>query len=520
MLKYYTFKAINESNVDNNGYTFDVAVKAVMDKGLGKPDHAKFLKSKDGKWNLAVLMYDDVYDGDKYIYSYESGKILNDEPVNKIEKYNGLCNYLIVSKYIDPNEKNSWEMDYNFLDERGFTLKTWLHRIYGEPDENGYHIMIDREGYNLIDVNGERVFKDPKDNIEWFDDYLFCEDDSECILFDKNGKIVLEGNFNIEEYEYSYYTDLEERIDCKFYKIEFDDNICLYDSSMNIMVEQIDDDINQINNFYYVSTDEKIYNIIGPDDKMIFGNDPYSKDGWIDSIEERPEDNNADIHLVERDGEYNLFDGRYLNLVFDEWYDDIQFVNMDYIDIDVAAAVMKDGECNFYILDPESDKFKEFLFNEPVEDIKTYEDFMVVTKDGQDYLVWRNSRLMMVEFDKIWKTEDDETYTIMVDDKFDFINTSDDQTFCEKFMNGEKFDACMDLTSYYPLVEYKGKYSYIDTEGFKPFLGYKNHNQMVWFDDAEPYEDADDGGFEFHVVIDGEQKRIDEYGDDRDDPEY
>jgi hypothetical protein len=127
---------------------------------------------------------------------------------------------------------------------------------------------------------------------------------------------------------------------------------------------------------------------------------------------------------------------------------------------------------------------------------------------------------MMVEFDKIWKTEYDTTYTIMVDDKFDFISTLDDQTFCEKFMDGEKFDACMDLTSYYPLVEYKGKYSYINAETFEPLLGYKNHNQMTWFDDAEPYEDADDGGFEFHVVIDGEKKRIDEYGDDRDDPEY
>ena len=198
MIRHYTFESINESNVDNDGYTLDVAVKAVMDKGLGKPDHAKLLKSKDGKWNLAILTYNDEYDGDKYIYSYESGKILNDEPVNKIEKYNGQCNYLIVSKYIDPNEKNSWEMDYNFLDERGFTLKTWLNGIYGEPDENGYHIMTDSEGYNLINVNGKRVFKDPKDNIEWFGDYLFCEDYSGCILFDKKGKIVFERNFNIK----------------------------------------------------------------------------------------------------------------------------------------------------------------------------------------------------------------------------------------------------------------------------------------------------------------------------------
>ena len=519
MIKHYTFESINESEINNDGYTFDVAIKAVMDKGLGKPDHAKFLKSKDGKWNLAVLTYGNEYYDDKYIYSYESGKILNDEPINGIDIYKGQGNYLIVSKYIDPNKRNNWQMDYNFLDERGFTLKTWLDRIYGEPDENGYHIMVDDEGYNLIDVNGERGFEDPKDNIEWLGDYLFCEDDRESILFDKNGKIVLEGISNLEEHEYSYYTDLEEKVDCTFYEIRFDDNICLYDSSMNIMVEQIDV-LNHIKNFFYASTYENTHNIIGPDDKMVFGNDPYSKDGWIDSIEESPEDNEVDIHLVERDGEYNLFDGRHLNLVFDEWYDEIKLVTMKYLGIDVAAVVLKDDECNFYILDPTSTSFKKFLFNEPVEDVKTYDDFIIVTKDGNDYIVWRNTRLMMIEFDKIWQTEHETTYTIMVDDKFDFINTLDDYTFCEKFMNGEKFDACMDITSLYPLVEYKGKYSYIDVTTFKPFLGYKNNNKMTWFDDAEPYEDADDGGVEFHVVINGENKRIDDYGHDMDDPKY
>jgi hypothetical protein len=246
-------------------------------------------------------------------------------------------------------------MVYNFLDERGFTLNTWLNRIYGKPDENGYHIMIDDEGYNLIDVNGERGFEDPKNNIEWFGDYLFCEDDSECILFDKNGKIVLEGILNIEEHEYSYYTDVEEKVNCTFYQIQFDDNICLYDSSMNIMVEQIDD-LNQIDNFFYASTYENIHNIIGPDDKMVFGNDPYSKDGWIDSIEESPEYNEADIHLVEMDGKYNLFDGRHLNLVFDEWYDEIKFVTMNYIDIDKYYIV------NFYsATQRESTAIKEFI---------------------------------------------------------------------------------------------------------------------------------------------------------------
>ena len=512
MIKYYKFESINESEQDFDNYTFDHAIKAAEKKGLGKPDHAKFITSSDGKWNVAVLTYGDEYDGDKYIYSYESNKILNDVPVNRIDRYKLQGNYLIVSKYID---KSKIHKEYNFLDERGFTLKHWVKDISGRPDEDGYHIMIDDDGYNLINVDGEKGFEDPKNNIEWFGDYLFVEDDNECLLYDKDGRIKLEGLINISEFDYTYYDEDEDRVSKTFYGIQFEDKNSLYDDKMEVMVDDFGD-INKIEDFYYVSTLDNTYNIVGPDCKMVFGNDPHSDRDWIDSIEESPEYNKAGIHLVERDGEYNLFDGRHLNLVFDEWYDDIKFVTMKYIDIDVAAVLLKDGECNFYILDPESDKFKEFLFNEPVEDVKTYEDFIIVTKDGNDYIVWRNTRLMMVEFDKIWETEYDTTYTIMVDDKFDFISTLDDKTFCEKFMNGEKFDACMDLTSYYPLVEYKGKYSYINAEKFEPLFG----NQMTWFDDAEPYDYSDDDGLEFHVIIDGEKKIIDEYGNDKDDPEY
>jgi hypothetical protein len=68
MIKHYTFKAINESEQDFDNYTFDNAIKAAYKKGLGKPNHAKFIKSLDGKWNVAVLTYGDEYDGDKYVY--------------------------------------------------------------------------------------------------------------------------------------------------------------------------------------------------------------------------------------------------------------------------------------------------------------------------------------------------------------------------------------------------------------------------------------------------------------------
>lgn len=519
MLKHYTFKSLNESEQNFDNYKIDDAIKAAKEKGLDKPDHVKNLKINGGKWKLAVLTYGDEYDGDKYIYSYESNRILNDVPINKIDRYQGQGNYLIVSKYSDKNNKSSLKMDYNFLDERGFTLKNWCYRIYGEPDENGYHIMIDDDGYNLIDVNGEKGFEDPKNNIEWYGDFLLVESDDEILLFDKEGKIKLEGFLDISDHEYEYYDNEEDRISNVFYEIQFDNKRCLYDGDMELMVDNFDD-INEIQNFFYVSTYDNIHNIIGPDCKMIFGDNPESKDGWVDSIEESPEYNKANIHLVERDGKYNLFDGRHLELTFDTWCDEIKFINMEYLDIDVAAAVLKDGKCNFFILDTENVNFMKFLFSEPVDNIKTYEDFVVVTKDNQDYLVWKDTRLMMVEFDKIYKTEYDTTYTIMIDDKFDFISTYDDQTFCEKYMDGEKFDACLDLTSYYPLVEYKGKYSYVDCESFSPAFSYGNNQHMRWFDDAEPYETyGPNEDFVFNVVENGVAKRLDSWGDDIDDDE-
>ena len=72
-------------------------------------------------------------------------------------------------------------------------------------------------------------------------------------------------------------------------------------------------------------------------------------------------------------------------------------------------------------------------------------------KDNVEYVVWKNTMLLIVKCYNIWKVGDDDTYTytINVGDKFDFINTNDDKTFCEKYMNGNKFDNCFDFTEMY-----------------------------------------------------------------------
>jgi len=515
MLKVYNFNALNESNDD--GYFFDCAVKAAVDKGLGEPDHKQFFSSKNGEWNIAILTYGDEYDGDKYIYSYESNKILNDEPINSIHRFKGQGNYLVVGKYVN---KNKSQKVYNFLDERGLTLKVWREYISGPVDEDGFHIVVDDLGYNLIDVNGEKGFEDYKTNIEKIGDYLLCEDDVESVLLDKHGKIILEGFINVIKHEYSYYDDNDDNVEMTFYEIQYEDNLCVYDSKMELMADQVDHVEELQDNTFCALTYEGEANIIGPGGKMIFGDDPRSKSGWLDSIGDYIDIHEYDIHsyvyIIERDHKYNLFDTKYMKVMLNDWCDEIHFIEMDYLGIGSAAAVLYGNECNMYILDPRNRMFKTFLFNEPVENIKTYNDFLVVTNNGNDYLLWSNGRMMMVEFDKIWKTEDDQTYTIMIDDKFDFIRVDEDETFCEKYMNGEKFDACSDFLSYYPLVEYKGKCSFIDIDMFKPSI--TRNNEMRWVDDADIAEYNEKiKEYVFPVKINGEDKLLNEYGEELDD---
>ena len=514
MLKHYTFNVINESKQDFNSPDMQKAINAAKKKSLGEPDTIKFLKSADGKWNVAVLIYGDELDGEKYVYSYNSDKILNDEPVNRISRFTNQGDYLIVGRFTN-DKKLYTQMEYNFLDERGFTLKRWPHQIYGAPDSDGYHIMCDEEGYNLIDVNGNKGFEDPKNDIVQYGDYLYVEDDVESILFDKNGKIVLEGITSISDNTYSYYDENDEYTSHKFYVIEFEDNMrSLYSEDMELMVDDFEEIVNTDDDFYYVKTSYDEYNIIGPDCKMVFGNDPYSKDGWANNIEEHPEDNKANIHLVEKGDKCNLFDGKHLKLLFDEWADEIKFMDMKYLHIDLVAAVLKNDKCNLLVLDPDNPKFMQFLFNDWIDDISRYEDFFIVKKGKDNYLLWNNTRLIMVEFDHIYRTEDEETYVIENDGKFDLINTRHDETFCEIYMNGNKFDACLDITSFFPLVEYKGKYLYISAELFKPkFL---LHGKLRWFDDAEPY-DGNDSDPTFKVVENGVEKILNEFGDEIDD---
>ena len=529
MTKRYKFSNINESKYSNDDI-IDRAINAAVDKGLGEPDYTRKLRAN--KFSIVVLIYGDEYKGDKYIYSCNSGKIINDEPLCEIRKCDNSADYFIVRKYIDPNKKLWSYIESNFVDEDGFTLDEWYDDISVKSDLNGYHIAYDDDGYYLINVNGDKRFKDPKPSLDWCGDYILCynDDREEKTLYDRNGKIVADDISNINEFSDCYYNEDGVMIDYYFYEISYYEKTCLYDSSMNIMADDIGSVFHR-DDFYIVSY-RGSYNIIGKGNKLLFGDDPYDKSEWVDNIKTFDSDILIDICIIERNKKYNLFDGKHLSIIFDTWFDQIKYINIEYIGIEHAIAVKNGGKYNIYVIDITrdnldefafNDEFCHFLFNEPVDGIAEYNNLLMARKDNVEYVVWKNTRLLMVKCYNIWKVGDDDTYTytIKVGDKFDFINTNDDKTFCEKYMNGNKFDNCFDFTEMYPMVEYKGKYGYVDADYFRPLFGDDNNDKMTWFDDAEPciYDDEEDI-YIFQVVINGEKVKINQYGnyvDDQDD---
>jgi hypothetical protein len=103
------------------------------------------------------------------------------------------------------------------------------------------------------------------------------------------------------------------------------------------------------------------------------------------------------------------------------------------------------------------------------------------------------------------------------DGKFDLINTDERKTFCELYMGGERFDACFDFDSLYPLMEYKGKMTFVDAESFRPAFSYGDKKTIRWFDDADIVDEECDGWPKFTVVEDGVKKELDQWGDPFDD---
>jgi hypothetical protein len=346
-------------------------------------------------------------------------------------------------------------------------------------------------------------------------------------IYDRNGKCKIEGSVgNFQCVSVSMRDDNGNKYDINFYTIDHSQSFDIYDASLNLLASGIDDGAEEVSDNSGESQIYKIekfvggeyyYNILARNGKLLFDSSADSIEGWATMIEDHPEFNKFHMTLIEVDGRYNLLDCRTIEFIDDIWYDSIKFVDLNLFR-QQAILFNKDDKCNIMLVSYDDDELrKEFVFKDPVDNIKMYEDFgsfLFVTKDGQEYILWRNNKLMSVPIDKLWPTEVECTYIYMIDGKFDLINTDYDETFCEKYMNGVKFDACFDVESYYPLFEKNGKMTFVDAETFKPALNI-GRDTLRWFDDADP-ADYSQRDIIFNVVEDGVKKKLDDWGQEFD----
>lgn len=513
MIKRYKFSNINESEVDNNISSINDIVKAATDKGIGKPRSTHNV-SLNG-WNAVVLIYGNNSDGDNYIYSCDRETIINDDPVNIIVPRDS---YFIVGRFKDPNNKNKDNMEYNFLNEDGFAFDEWWDKINDDFDSDGYYLAYNDDELNVINAKGRKRIKGKNEILDWYEDCVFCENKNTGLkcLYDKNGNVILDPVVYIQKKEFQYDGNNE-----YFYSIlggtPF--NTYIYDQHMNLIVGDVD--FLYYDDKYYNIKKKNFYNIIGKKCRLVFGDDPNSISGWLDKIE-RIYYGLYNWIKIKRDGKYNLFNLDTYDVAFDEWLDEIVILNLYLFDGSIVAALKVDEKCNIYMLDPDNDKYCEFLFDEPVDDISEYDGIIFVKKNNVNYLVLKGFRLINIKCNCLFRGEKTLTYTIKTDDgKFDFVNCEYDKTFCEMFMDGNKFDNCFDVTGIFPLVEYKGKYGYINALLFNPLFDYFTGGKMFWFDDAEPAIECDTRAADsvYPVVINGKKIKLDYNGTDVDNPE-
>lgn len=71
----------------------------------------------------------------------------------------------------------------------------------------------------------------------------------------------------------------------------------------------------------------------------------------------------------------------------------------------------------------------------------------------------------------------------------------------------------------FPVVEYNGKFTYIDTEKYRflfynqdSYNGVNDIKNVRWFDKCEPYIQDKDDDFLFQVIENGKEKTLNEDG--------
>jgi hypothetical protein len=430
------------------------------------------------------------------------------------------------------------EDDYNIIDTDGnFLLKDWCTDIYS-PDENGYRVC---------------QFEDDE-----LDNDINLMDDELNILLPENVKSLKyielawgeetkepDGEIFYGEPESVYFYEGEKNVKSNS-GVSIDEKNFILDNNLNVVVEdvygleKIDRESNDGTSYIVIKrkSGEDIYNILSE------GGLAYPNE-WFDAYEEGPYGSHSLI-ITFHDGTKGLFNKMSMKpiVLYDgtERFRDLKSACALNDEEDRYAVVQNDdGKMNLINTCYEyryrtgdraigNAPYLHYVFKKWVDKINWLGPVLFITVNGETKLLWRDGKTYGCTLNNIIRVAND---TFVIEDEnlhYNFLKMDEDGLFSSKWFDGvsdcygtsctSDFDNDLEST-WYPIVEYNGKYTYLDTERFR-FLfqsGGEHDNDdwdsVRWFDDCEPYTTPHDN-FVFKVVEDGVEKYLNDWGDEVD----
>lgn len=437
------------------------------------------------------------------------------------------------------------EDDCNIIDTDGnFLLKNWCTNI-DSPDENGYRICqfedddLDND-INLMDdelniLLPENVKSLKYIELAWGEETK--ESDGEIFYREPESVYFYEGEKNVKSLSGYRQSNSGAPIDEKNF---------ILDNNLNVVVEDVKGlekiDRESGDGISYIvikhKNGERVYNILS-ESGLAYPNE------WFDAYEEGPYGSHSLI-IAFHDGTKGMFNKISMKPIVlhdgTERFEDLK-----------SACVLNDEEDRYAVVKNDNGKmnlintcydyryrtgdraigntpYLHYVFKDWVDKINWLGPVLFITVNGVTKLLWRNGKTYGCTLNNIMRIAND---VFVIEDEnlhYNFLKMDEDGLFSSKWFDGvfdcygtsgeKNFDNDLEST-WYPIVEYNGKYTYLDTERFR-FLFQQNSehdnddwDSVRWFDDCEPYGEPH-GNFVFKVVEDGAEKYLDVWGDEVD----
>ena len=431
-------------NQHNNPYFLSCTYSSELSTNFGE------------KWkNLKIIKLENLRDRSTLI-DYGGNFILGKE-----EWFSNIS-YFSANMYILSDGQNRWLYDtekYKYLTDASF------EKIEKCPDDK--HAIVKRQyGYNIIDFDGNLIFKEFYNNIEAgklsFENnstYYYIIYDTDTILLDENFKEVI--NFTKENITFKVSTQA------------YYEHIVL------------------------INTQTK-FNILGSNLKPI-------SDRWFDSID-YDTFKSALLFLVGLDGRYMIMDGQTMK-PYEKckiWVDDITpLESISHYPSKYFAVKVKDDNC--FILKISS-YFVSIGNRSHCEDIEEDENGTIYlrSKSGNRIIKqWAKIGTFIFDGDALYNTYHEGTSIVKKNGKYNFIKANRDIEISYYFKDGEWLDDVYCIDDRFVIIKRNNLYNYFDVSKFEETrLLMASPYPVDWWKDAEPAEEKRNGEWTFRVMND------------------